>query len=273
MNHWPCHRPAQRVHSEMMRRSCSVTPAVLLLSATSAFGQLPLLGFAGGGGGTRDHFYQGTATFQLSPVPFPVLANAPYSGEQIDENVRTLADGSTITGITGYRQKACRDSQGRVRTERSVIPPHPGPNTLKNTPTVVQIQDPVAGYTYIMDDVSRVAHRLKLVSKPAQRKSVLGNLGSQTIDGIEAQGTRQTMVIPAGTRGSVAAVTVTRDEWFSPDLQLTILIVNTDPRQGTTTSKVANLSRIEPDPTLFFVPADYTVVDETGGFTIQWGPK
>jgi hypothetical protein len=37
------------------------------------------------------------------------------------------------------------------------------------------------------------------------------------------------------------------------------------------TFRIDNLSRTTPDPSLFMPPAGYTVVDETGTFTIDFG--
>ena len=42
-----------------------------------------------------------------------------------------------------------------------------------------------------------------------------------------------------------------------------------DPRSGDSTIQILNLSRVEPDPSLFTVPPDYSVVDEAGSFTIK----
>jgi hypothetical protein len=43
-----------------------------------------------------------------------------------------------------------------------------------------------------------------------------------------------------------------------------------DPRSGETTTQILNIIRSDPDPSLFTTPADYTVVDETGPFTIRY---
>src|ERR1039458_2057942 len=136
---------------------------LLLLFASSALAQLPIIAFSGGGGGSQTGGFQGNATFRL-PIPTgPVVVNAPYSGQQTDQVSQTLADGTHIDRTTGMQQKAWRDSQGRVRTERSFVS---GTNTLKNVPTLIQIFDPAAGYIYVMDDVTRVVHRVSLSANP-----------------------------------------------------------------------------------------------------------
>jgi hypothetical protein len=297
---------------------------VLLLSSllsSAAFGQ-GLIAFSGGGGGTPDGRYQGTATFR-PPMPSPrVLTNAPYSGQQVHTTVQTLADGTHITSppmaTMGPVPKTWRDSQGRVRMERSMLL---GNNNLRNVPTLVQIDDPVSGYAYVMDDVNRVAHRIALTPSsqrstamarranpaptaagrgrggavatgtlmsgaPAQiqanRPATMSydmmppqptteSLGTQMIDGVLAQGTRMTRIIPTGAQGNDGPITITTDNWYSPDLQLNLLTVTTDPRSGVQTTKFTDFSRAEPDPALFMVPVGYSIVDETGAFTIKWG--
>jgi hypothetical protein len=99
------------------------------------------------------------------------------------------------------------------------------------------------------------------------------SLGTQTVDGVQAQGTRVTRVIPTGAQGNDAPITITTDNWYSPELQLTLLTVTTDPRSGVQTTKYNNFSQAEPDPGLFVVPAGYATVDETNDFTIRWGQQ
>jgi hypothetical protein len=40
---------------------------------------------------------------------------------------------------------------------------------------------------------------------------------------------------------------------------------------GEFTRKLTNIERSDPDPSLFLPPADYSVVEEKGEFTIKWG--
>src|ERR1039458_3177525 len=308
-----------------MKRSCVCVVGLILLSALAAFGQG--ISFSGGGGGRADGVFHGTATFGLPMHSPPVRTNAPYSGEQVNESSQTLADGTHITRpMMGPGQKTWRDSQGRVRTEREMVR---GNTNLKDVPTLVQISDPVAGYEYILDNVNRVAHRVKIapipqrsaamarqasaaataaggatagvvmgsmggvsggvaggggragsVSSPAIRSNAAArpetsteDLGTQTIDGVLVYGTRRTTVIPEGQQGNDRPMTTTNETWMSRELGLTVLSTNYNPASGTTTTRIANLSAAEPDPSLFMVPADYTIVDETESFTIKWGEK
>ena len=87
-------------------------------------------------------------------------------------------------------------------------------------------------------------------------------LGTQTVEGVPAQGTRITRTIEAGQMGNALPLVITTETWFSPDLKVLVTSKSSDPRIGDTTYKLTNIQRAEPDPSLFQVPADYTVRDQ-----------
>jgi hypothetical protein len=89
------------------------------------------------------------------------------------------------------------------------------------------------------------------------------SLGADTMQGLSVLGTRVTRTIPAGQIGNAQPILIVTDKWYSQDLQIEVKTVHSDPRTGTTTTTVTNLSRNEPNPALFTVPAGYTIA--TGG--------
>lgn len=91
------------------------------------------------------------------------------------------------------------------------------------------------------------------------RNAVTRDLGNKFIDGVRAEGKASTYTIPANEIGNQQAITVTRETWFSPELQITVYSKLTDPRIGEQVYRLANLSRLEPPANLFSVPADYTL--------------
>ena len=97
--------------------------------------------------------------------------------------------------------------------------------------------------------------------KPFISDSRTESLGKQTFDGVEADGTRTTVTIPAGTVGNERPIEIVSERWFAPSLQVVLLSTNSDPRMGTTTYRLAGISHNEPDPSLFQVPASYTVTE------------
>ena len=84
-------------------------------------------------------------------------------------------------------------------------------------------------------------------------------LGKQTIEGVEAEGTRTTVTIPAGEIGNERPIEIVSERWYSPELQLVVMTRHSDPRFGETTYKLTNINRAEPAKSLFEVPSDYTV--------------
>jgi TonB family protein len=87
------------------------------------------------------------------------------------------------------------------------------------------------------------------------------SLGKQTIEGVEAEGTRNTITIPAGTIGNERAIQIVSERWYSAELQAVVMTKHSDPRFGETTYRLTNISRGEPDHSLFEVPAGYTISD------------
>jgi TonB family protein len=292
-----------------MQGSLSSFLVLPLFLASPAFAQLPRIAFSGGLSGGPDGI-KGDATFSLTR-PIQLMANAPYSGEEKTESVQTLADGTHITRTMPVgTQKVWRDSQGRVCIEQDF-------GGGQYHPTIIQIEDPVAGYIYVMDDITKVAHRVKasviqernvdplrmrqvpvgggdggggvagdggaavMAGLPPEAGAAAGarlrpqisapeDLGTQTIDGLSVHGSRITTVIPTGAQGNDGPITTTRDSWYSPELNMIIRTVSNDPRSGTQTMGIANLTRNDPDPNSFMVPADYATVDENSTFTIKW---
>jgi hypothetical protein len=90
-----------------------------------------------------------------------------------------------------------------------------------------------------------------------QRKTE--SLGTQTIEGVNAEGTRSTITIPAGEIGNTLPLEIIDETWYSPELQTMLMTRHRDPRSGETTYRLTNLSRSEPDRSLFEAPAGYTV--------------
>jgi hypothetical protein len=96
------------------------------------------------------------------------------------------------------------------------------------------------------------------------------DLGTQSVEGVTARGTRYITTWPAGSQGSDRPFQTVSETWYSDDLKLTVLTKTSDPRSGESTTKMININRVEPDASLFTPPPDYTVVDENGPFSIPW---
>jgi hypothetical protein len=87
-------------------------------------------------------------------------------------------------------------------------------------------------------------------------------LGTQTVEGVNAVGSRTTITIPAGQIGNERPIEIVDERWFSEELQTVIMTRHTDPRMGETVYRLTNIIRAEPDRSLFEVPSDYTIKEE-----------
>jgi hypothetical protein len=97
-------------------------------------------------------------------------------------------------------------------------------------------------------------------------------LAAQSMNGIMASGTRVTRTIPAGTIGNTQAIESVRETWMADDLKVPLMTKVSDPRIGTTTTELTTINRSQPDPSLFQVPADYTMKKGPGGMGGRRGP-
>lgn len=208
------------------------------------------------------------------------VTGAPFTADVSTESVQTLPDGNRIDNKT--TGTISRDSSGRTRRDLT-LPLIAGYSTSGNggSPAhAVVIKDPVAGVSYVLNDNRKEAREIRLPNNFFRRNAgdrgpnsstrtnspnvTTESLGTQLIGGISAEGTRTTRTIPAGQIGNEKPIAVTVERWYSPDLQMDILVKRNDPRGGTTVFQLTDVVRSEPDASLFQVPSDYTVVSGRG---------
>ena len=222
------------------------------------------------------------------------VKGAPYSAQAVTETTQTLADGNRI--VQKSTAMVYRDSLGRERREETLR--GIGSFTPQgNPPQIISISDPVAGVNYSLDSREHVAtklpapppllpqggaeQKLKIVNKAgvtstgnaspvmiykagpnANAAPKIEQLGWRLIEGVQAEGTRTTITIPAGQIGNDRPLDIVDEQWRSPDLQVIVSSKHSDPRFGETAYSLTNISRAEPPATLFQVPPDYTIHDK-----------
>ena len=214
-----------------------------------------------------------------------VTTGAPFSATRTITRTQTLTDGTTITHTE--TMKEARDSEGRIFTETLPSTAN-GESSGMGRPnrSMVRIFDPVNRTAITYSPESKQASILHLpdpgefhgrrgadgdVSSGPMRwhgnmaAPTVESLGSKIINGVVADGTRTTRVIPAGAQGNDKPITITHESWISSDLKVEVMRVDTDPRMGTTTMQLTNISRDEPAASLFQAPAGYTVNERTVG--------
>ena len=112
-----------------------------------------------------------------------------------------------------------------------------------------------------MQQAAAAAHAELKAAQEAELKAMQHkeNLGEQVMEGVMAKGTRTTTVIPAAAIGNEQPITVTSEEWFSPELKVLVMTKHADPRSGETTYRLTGITRGEPDASLFELPAGVTI--------------
>jgi len=120
-----------------------------------------------------------------------------------------------------------------------------------------------------LDDQAKMLAELNAMQATTSAKSNSEDLGMMHQNGVPAQGTRTTLTIPVGQIGNNREIKVVNERWYSPDLQMVVKSVNSDPRFGTTTYELKNVIRSNPDSSLFQIPSDYTVEEAGAGWVMQ----
>lgn len=104
-----------------------------------------------------------------------------------------------------------------------------------------------------LDIPLRMAKRLENIKKES--------LGTQMMEGVNAEGTRNTSTIETGAIGNDRPIESTTERWYSQDLKTNIMTRRNDPRTGEEIVKLTNIQRGEQSPVLFELPPGYTVTN------------
>jgi hypothetical protein len=195
---------------------------------------------------------------------FPI-AGGPFSAEQREER-RRMFPGGTSRSETILSQ-IYRDRAGRVRIELS-IHGHDGESA-----GIVHLIDPVAYSVVTLLVESRIADRMAVppsssgrfnvglpaVGRPLPVREWQTNteaLGTRIIEGVETEGTR-TVEMSYGQ----PPLTAVHEMWSSRRLGMILAIEASGP-DWSHTARLQHLEQREPDPSLFAIPADYTIQGE-----------
>ncbi len=207
--------------------------------------------------------------FRVHGIQLLPATGRPFSGRDNIEWTRNLEDGSTVK--THLYAAVARDSQGRIyREHRTFIPI----NTNEQSRSIdLVLLDPVAhtrttcvfanhrcaitGYhasaSYVLPPDGLLAEGTRYLSRE--------NLGPGVVDDVSVVGTRETLYISAGAVGNSQPLVNVREFWYSPDLQINLSVTRKDPKIGTQVLQIVDLSRAEPDPAIFKVPARFAIQD------------
>ena len=223
-----------------------------------------------------------------------VTKGAPFSAQRTEESVQTLGDGTHITNKSSVSY--VRDSAGRVRREDdewiTIYDPvanvsyrlnkknHIGSKAellfAEATKLRLDELDQIKARMLKLDAEKALAERQSQQDKAVtitndgpngpvysfKRDGTEESLGSQVVNGVMADGKRFTSTIPAGDFGNDRPIQTVTESWYSPELHITILFKRSDPRDGDVVTQYTNIQRAEPNPSVFQLPAGYTMTKE-----------
>jgi hypothetical protein len=225
----------------------------------------------------------------------------PYSAEAVNETTQTLADGNKIVTRSStmiYRDSEGRERReetiGRLGALGTAGTPakivfisdpvakvsytlHAGDHTAEKIPAPMG-RVGLSTQAVVTQDYAFTVRSGGAASGPeptappiffeagrerrnGEGKAKVDQLGTETVEGVLADGTRTTTTIPAGQIGNERDINIVSERWVSKELGVLVMSKRTDPRSGETVYTLTNVNRSEPAHSLFEVPADYTVTD------------
>jgi len=227
------------------------------------------------------------------------VQGAPYSATITNQSVQMLADGNRI--VHDSTGTIARDSQGRTRQDTSLPaignlsaanaphlvfihdpvaqtsytlnltdktahkmppmpPPPPGTAPDGSNMFFIATGGEATASGQLPPPLPPMA-RGKVLARAEQGQVSKEDLGSQTMEGLFVTGVRTTRTIPAGQIGNEKPITVITEVWTSPDLKTIVYSKRSDPRMGEQIFQLTDITRTEPDGSLFTVPADFKIVE------------
>jgi hypothetical protein len=198
----------------------------------------------------------------LCQDPHDYVPNLPYTAQVVGTAFETLADGTRVRRENKVTQM--RDSQGRTRIE--VFQEDDSNSNNGGKPDWVNLYIPLRRQFIQLfpgqKTASVVTYSVPVPHRQGLGKTTTESLGGRLINGVSAEGTRITRVIPFHDGRGPDIVSVEEERWVLPDLEITVLAKDTTPTNPVeeTTTEIRELDRSEPDPALFEIPTDYKVV-------------
>jgi len=228
-----------------------------------------------------------------------LVRGAPFSAVLLIETVRFLPDGTRSART--FSSVIYRDERGRIRRDQMYrqMPPgaekdqpqrtiiidpvagftyilehgarlvHRVPITLLSEPgsasskkTEMSVARAPLGSSEILP-LGPVGERVQSSQSmgtsfaPETRQEMLG---TREIEGVTTEGSRVPRTIPSAV-GNAEPIEAVTERWYSPALQIVILLTQSDPRIGESTYRVTEIKRSDPPARLFAVPADYRIIE------------
>jgi hypothetical protein len=228
----------------------SLTPCVRSMVFT--IGQQVFIGARAGGHAPA---YTATikSTFERALADGNTIHWTAESIEARDEAGRTVRH-----GVQGCDVDA--DGQQQLRTDANIFDPVANTSTHWNTGpgTMALVTVTHQRTSSSHPDWKEIPHAPPVQYHPQVTSE---DLGTRTIAGMQATGTRATEIIAAGADGNDMPLKIVNETWMNKENHTILMRVQDDPRYGRSTWEVENLTLGPPDPALFTPPANYKVWD------------
>jgi hypothetical protein len=212
-------------------------------------------------GGTRE---------RIQSISIPPKAGASFTAVVVTEWTRLLEDGTTTT-VKNHRTIA-RDSSGRIFQERRFF--SPTGDKQETRLSNLEYADPTRHEFYNCVPatlICTVSAYYESASTPANMPSSVTlpngagtitreNLGQKSISDLDVVGSREITTINPGANGYKAPEPTIKEFWYSPRLDLNLIVKRFEPRGGAQNLTVQNIDLSEPDPKLFAPPPGYKII-------------
>jgi hypothetical protein len=176
-------------------------------------------------------------------------------------NERSVVIQDPVAGVTYILDPAKQTARKLATFEERIEAPASSDNTVEHTvERRVFISHSADGAPPSGSVVFHTSSDEQTVSRQVKHEQ----LGKQMIEGVEAEGTRAVITIPAGQIGNLRPIEVVSEKWYSPRLQVVVMSRQSDPRSGETVYRLSNINLAEPTPSLFQLPPGYTLEEGSG---------
>jgi TonB family protein len=210
---------------------------------------------------------QGSATRKVAPA-YPPIAKAARAQGAVQVHVTIDENGNVTSADAVSGHPLLRDAAIEAAKQWQFKPTLLGSAAVKVQGLLtfnftLQGKDEGPGQVALTPPVAAVMPMID-INNPVKGESRTEQLGTQTVEGIDAEGIRYIYTIPAGAIGNERPIEIVRERWYSPELQMVILMKHADPRYGESIQRLTNIDRSEPDALLFQVPDGYEVKEGFG---------
>jgi hypothetical protein len=201
----------------------------------------------------------------------PPVKSLPFKARVEIETTKTLADGTTVTRKTV--NIIARDKDGRTHNEgRELISAAASKEPKLFYITLYDPETRVRTTLYPSNHLARTYQfpppipatpKASGRGAPSEPAVKIEDLGNDVIFGFTVRIRRATKTYPPEMLGNDLPLVAVDEYWYAADIRLNLLVTHEDPRYGKQQLRVTEITVGDPDESLFQVPPDYKVVDES----------